>query len=323
MLRHLRNRWKNREQAHKQEKDNLKTEVGSLQWEIRKLNRQLAESRTALPRDQICSRETEDKRALYVDESHIEIRVRNEVAAEFKREIDKMRQLYADQSEEARKDWEGEIKGLREQVESKESLALELAAKLKEKESELHDVIQSKENIVLEIEQKQLEQLKQLEESCRASEDKIKQLERDLKVANNLAEYRSSLVIDIENELKKKELELLEALEENKSLRRLSESPTEKSKASRIRAKPQVIDEDLVSYANMTFDGGDEIAQVSAKKTKRKVGAGTRKRAINQSIMLSGKKKKLKNNDEEAELSPLITARVTRSRAATKRKLDY
>lgn len=58
MLEDLERRWNNREAVFTKEKDDLKVEINSLQKEIKKLNRQLAESRTALVR------ETDEKRTL-------------------------------------------------------------------------------------------------------------------------------------------------------------------------------------------------------------------------------------------------------------------
>lgn len=51
MLETLQKRWNSREAAHEREKESLKVEINSLQKEIKKLNRQLAESRTALVRE--------------------------------------------------------------------------------------------------------------------------------------------------------------------------------------------------------------------------------------------------------------------------------
>lgn len=51
MLESLQKRWNNREAAHDSVKEELKVQINSLQKEIKKLNRQLAESRTALVRE--------------------------------------------------------------------------------------------------------------------------------------------------------------------------------------------------------------------------------------------------------------------------------
>jgi hypothetical protein len=58
MLESLQKRWNNRELTHEKEKEKLMGEISSLQKEIKKLSRQLTESRTALVR------EAEDKKAV-------------------------------------------------------------------------------------------------------------------------------------------------------------------------------------------------------------------------------------------------------------------
>lgn len=164
-------------------------------------------------------------------------------------------------------------------------------------------------------------------------------LKRDLKVVNQLAEYRASLLSEVESKLKEREIEIQSKLTELEAAQltikqlesRVIESdasPTEpslndKKKATRVR-KTAVLEESG-DYANLTFDDADEIIQVSAKKSRKKViCCGGRKKAINQAITLSGKKRKFQLDEEEtAELSPLPTnTRVTRSRT-TKRKLAY
>lgn len=50
-LENIQKRWKERENAHKKEKQDLKSEISTLHKEIKKLNRQLTESRTALARE--------------------------------------------------------------------------------------------------------------------------------------------------------------------------------------------------------------------------------------------------------------------------------
>lgn len=50
-LESIQKRWKDRENAHKKEKQELKAEISTLHKEIKKLNRQLTESRTALARE--------------------------------------------------------------------------------------------------------------------------------------------------------------------------------------------------------------------------------------------------------------------------------
>lgn len=58
MLESLQKRWNSREATHEREKESLKSEIHSLQKEIKKLSRQLTESRTALVR------EAEDKKSV-------------------------------------------------------------------------------------------------------------------------------------------------------------------------------------------------------------------------------------------------------------------
>lgn len=234
----------------------------------------------------------------------MEIRVRNEVALEFKREMDKMKQNYKLQNQ-------AELEATKETYELQLKTASESADEM----------------------QKQLDEtngkLKNFEDENLQLKEQIKKLSYDLKHTQSLADYRATFANDLEKELKVSNIEREELKLKIKELNQIIERSTsememaEVKKAARIRKAPVL--EECSEYANMTFDGGDEITQISAKKSRKKVVAGVKRRAINEAIPLSGKKKKLTNGDMEHELSPVPqppTSRVTRSRA-TRRKLDF
>lgn len=162
------------------------------------------------------------------------------------------------------------------------------------------------------------------ESQCEDLRKQLDELRNNYKLKDQLAEYRKTLNEELETELRNKEKALADARDTIKELTiKLEESEVEVKKATKVRKAPVL--EECSEYANLTFDGGDEITQMSAKKTRKKVVAGTKRRNLNQSIVCSGKKKKLTNNDLDAELSPITAptnTRVTRSRA-TRRKLDF
>lgn len=192
----------------------------------------------------------------------LEYKVRNEVAVEFKREIEKMKEFQNQQFEAFRIDYQ----------------------------------------------------------------EKLEETNKQLKVANELANYRGILVGEIEKKLQEVELQNRMLRRENEELKMRQENDEASTKkASKVRVKAPIPEESVGEYANMTFDGGDEITQFSAKKLRKKVVPGIKRRAINQTITLSGKKRKLENQGEEQELSPIpapANVRVTRSRAS-RRKLDF
>lgn len=280
-------------------------------------NRQLTQKKTLVE----FNREIQALKEKHSSEMcELEFKVRNEVAVEFKREIEKMKQSYKEQ-------YDQDVKALKEAYESRLKETILQRDTLAGDNEELREVKERNELQLKEaIEQRARSESELKEASLKmdALEKTIENHERELKAAQQLSEYRNQLIQEIEQKLLSSELQLKAIQEENRMLKeQVSESPdsVETKKASRIRTGPVL--EECSEYANMTFDGGDEITQVSAKKTRKKVMAGAKKRTLNQSIMLSGKKKKLKGTDEEAELSPVAPpVRVTRSRA-TRRKLDY
>lgn len=262
----------------------------------------------------------------------LEYKVRNEVAQEFKREIDKMKKSFEETYERETSELMRDLKSATESAKYHDDLVKELEAKLKESE------LKCKQFEERELELKKLNKLneKSFEEKY---ERETSELKRDLKLATELAKYRDDLVKELEAKLKESELKRKKIEERQleieqrqldiEGLKKLNEELLEKrkdleaKKANRVRKTPAVLEESG-DYANMTFDNGDEIIPVSAKKSRKTVVPGSKKRAINQAITLSGKKRKIQlDEDCIAELSPLPpNTRVTRSRA-TRRKLDY
>jgi len=295
--------------------------------------------------------------------SELEFKVRNEVAQEFKREIEKMKRDFDEQYESDRANlkatYELDLKRaieqrdklssdiqdimqtrdryelqLKEALEQRDRLETELKkafddqdrreAEYKSKLKQLEDDLEHAKAIdqTLNKLQEQVREYKEREENSRKVIDEKK---HSMKVMEQLAEYRAQLAAELEDKLKERELELKNLREENIELReKLEDRGADVKKATRVRGKAAPVLEECGEYANMTFDGGDEIAQLSTKKARKGIVAVCqRKRQINESIMLSGKKRKLKNTDLEADLSPIPTnVRVTRSRA-TKRKLAF
>ncbi|GLJ59619.1 hypothetical protein SUGI_1515960 [Cryptomeria japonica] len=146
-------------------------------------------------------------------------------------------------------------------------------------------------------------------------QEEKQKLEKQLKIAQQLAEDRKVYAIETEKRCR-------DLIIENQTLKKIITSLEEHNdqktkKANKIRVAP-VIDE-CNEYANTTFDGGDEICQVPG--SRKKIAPGSKRKTVNESITLSGKKRKLQHSECNAELSPSDNKRLTRARA--KKKLAF
>lgn len=284
----------------------------------------------------------------------VEFRVRNEVAQEFKKEIDTMKGILDTKYERDRAEFDTELKRLYELVDERsksiESLEKKLETaeeeneflkreveqsntKLTEMNKELEDRATKDVDLKAEKEDKTVEnmhlkaELEDINNRAQMLDKRVEEQEKETKRAKAMADYLRQLNDELELKLKNKEIELLsvkKALKESNArieeLTRATQT-TETKKANRIREKLP-LGEECNDYVNMTFDGVDEITQVSATKPKKYAFAGKRK-PINPAITLSGKKKKIKEDHVDLdEISPILPARVTRSRA-TRKKLEY
>uniref|UniRef100_A0A6G1SG51 Kinesin-like protein n=2 Tax=Aceria tosichella TaxID=561515 RepID=A0A6G1SG51_9ACAR len=313
----------------------------------------------------------------------LEIQIRNEVALEFRREADKLKEQFnkamsvknelIERNELKLKDENEEMANetnlkLDELTKENEALKKELDEKMEEFNSnrELYGQLEEK-NIELCKYVEQLEsdasdlkhKITSLDQKITTLDQENKDLSKNLKiiqqVANDRSELNDKLRIDFKRELDENQVKIKDLESENVKLReriegcrcnvrlssgsnsnienhenhQLDELPEEDDdekpqvkKAAKVR-KRAPIQEELNDYANMTFDGDDEIVQLSAKKARKRITAGGKKRELHKELTLSGRKKRLRSVDEDVELSPVSPpARVTRSRA-TRRKLDY
>lgn len=275
-----------------QEQEATKVQLGHKQVELDEIQFKLDKMQSEVNAKQTELEIAKNQFDLHLDEVKKQHEVQLiELKNQYDLEMEKVRSLPVIELDQTKNLYEKEIDQLKQQLAAKEE-----ELRLAKNESSSKPTTNNDEVV---------------EELKRELEAKTKQI----KVEKKLAEYRETLVKDFEAKLKEKELEISDLRDQLQTM----ESPEEK-KASRIPTHTHVSDE-YGDYANMTFDGGDELL-ASAKKARKKVGAGTKKRVINPSIMLSGKKKKLKNNDSDTELSPVAPPpRVTRSRA-TRKKLD-
>lgn len=241
----------------------------------------------------------------------LEFKVRNEVALEFKREMEKMMKSYREQ-------YDQDSASLKQIYESKLRGAIESRDKIC---TELQETIESRDNY-----------RKQLEEALAAKEELEKNFQELFKETSDQLAIEKQMVRDSEAELKELEeryrqsnLDLLVAQGEISDLRKRLDENVDPDppirETARVRSKISTKLEDNASdYANKTLtEDFDEIAQTSAMKKRGKVAA-TKKRA---KLMDSAQKSKIKPADMDIELSPRAPPpRVTRSRAA-RRKLDY
>lgn len=272
--------------------------------------------------------------------NRLEFKIRNEVALDFKKEIEVIKESMREQSQE-------ELNLLKQQ---RDTVKSELDQLRQEREQDTESLNKQYETQLNDLRQQLATLTSQLqEERSRMEEEKEKnnQLDRDNKIFRNLAEVRKDLVSEAETKLRKTLLEK-QALENevsvlkqqldrqkggsagfstitplNSDIENESEESDHTKKALKVRKRvaPQ---DDCNDYANATFDGDDEIVQVSTKKIRRPVGAAGRKKDLCNQLTLSGRKKKLKSTEEDIyEMSPASPpARATRSRT-TKRKLNY
>jgi kinesin family protein 11 len=312
--------------------------------------------------------------------SELEIQIRNEVALEFRRETDKIKEQYnkvlSDKNEQIYKlnltvtelkdksdDIDSETKRkIDELTRANETLKKELEGTMSESNSkgELYDQLKAKNDEL----SKHVEQLESdasnLQQKIETLHQENKDLTKNLKiiqqVANDRGELNDNLRIDFKRELDSKQARINDLESENSKLKErldgcrcnlrlsngsnsnienhenhldeLPEEVVENQEKSQVKKAAKVrkrapIQEELNDYANMTFDGDDEIVQLSAKKARKRITAGGKKRELHKELTLSGRKKRLRSVDEDVELSPVSPpARVTRSRA-TRRKLDY
>lgn len=348
--------------------DDLGNTIGTLDYASRarsitnrpETNRQLLQKKSS----EDFNRELQALRDKHCAEiCELEFKIRNEVAVEFRREMEKIKESIKEQHQEQMKASECRLSESNKQREQLATQVDELKAQIEQITREFKE----------QNEQLTREFKEQNEQLTKEFKEQNEQLNRDLKIATNLSEYRAELVKQIETDLKlsllrKQELEkenlmLKERLEKlenhphnnhnfinnnnnNNShhQQRQHESPinhenhendedededhenqekVEIKKANKIR-KRLPAQEDCNDYANMTFDGDDEIIQVSAKKARKKIAPGGKKRELYHPLTLSGRKKKLRSTEDDVvELSPVSPpVRVTRSRA-TRRKLDF
>lgn len=336
--------------------DDLNNTVGTLDYASRarsiinkpESNRQLTQKKTS---DELNREIQALKEKHSVEMCELEFKIRNEVALEFRREMEKIKESMKEQHSDQIKALESRLSA---SVDQQEGLATDYD-ELKEKYDQLLEDLQEKEK---EMDAK--------DQRVKEMADANNQLTKDLKIANQLSEYRAELVKQIENDYKQSLL-LKQALEEelqtlkdkygrsdihdnhhnNNAAERHSSNEKRSSnesnhsnemnddeienqnertatrKVSRIR-KRAPSQEDLNDYANLTFDNGDdEIIQLSVKKPRRKLVAAGKKKDLYNPITLSGKKKKLCSIEDDVEVSPVSPpVRVTRSRA-TRRRLNY
>lgn len=234
----------------------------------------------------------------------LEFKVRNEVALEFKREMEKMMKSYRDQYDQD----SANLKGIYE-------------SKLNKLYTELQETVESRDKY-----------RKQLEEALAAKEELEKNFQELFKETSDQLAIEKQMVRDSEVELKELEeryrqsnLDLLVAQGEISDLRKKLDENVDPHppirETARVRSKISTkLDDNASDYANKTLtEDFDEIAQTSAMKKRGKVAA-TKKRA---KLMDSAQKSKIRPADMDIELSPRAPPpRVTRSRAA-RRRLDY
>lgn len=253
----------------------------------------------------------------------IEYKVRNEVAVEFKREMERMKQSYKETCEghlndiiRNRDEIFTQLEDAKAEIDQKTQTIQTMEERITNLEAERQADKETHEKQMGDI-TKQLDAVnKQMNDVSKQMSDISKQRDDLKKQRDDLSRARDDLLIQLRHarsEIESKENALRNMEEEMADLKM---PPAVEKKATKIRCK--VPDEPEEGYANLTFDE-DEIAVPSAKKARGKPAG--KKRIINHSITLSGRKKKLDRFDEIVELSP-VPARVTRSRA-TKRKLDF
>lgn len=291
----------------------------------------------------------------------LEIEIRNEVSREFRVEVDKVRESYRKQMSEQDDNKARIITMVKEEnIElRKRAVVLEQENSNLQKENGILQQENSnlqQENGILQQDNSNLQQeninLQQEKSNLQQENNNLRQenseLSRNFKIiqqlANDRQELNDKLRITFKLELDEKQAKIKELEDENAKFQdrldggrcdprhgvissnienHLVELPEEEvKKASKVR-KRAPIQEELNDYANMTFDGDDEIVQLSAKKARKGITAGGKKRELHKELTLSGKKKRLRSVEEDVELSPVTPPiRVTRSRA-TRRKLDY
>lgn len=290
---------------------------------------------------QMTSRKTSDLEEYKIQlESELESRIRNEVAMDFRRETDKIREQYKrdleDKTEPLAKenlelrdrniDLTREIEKFKEQIEQIQSERRDQLDKEKQYFLELQNkdqtITRETEKFKDELTRVSSEKEQQLvEEKKRVIElqDKNQELSKQIKILNYMLNDKQQLIENIRRDFKKREDELLARIAEPPQSTVLEEPVPEPvpKKAAKLSKRAPVQEDD---YANMTFTGDDEIIQVSAKKTRSKIAAEPKQR---QDLTLSGKKRKLTNYGGDIDLSPISPpVRVTRSRN-TRRKLAY
>lgn len=261
--------------------------------------------------------------------SEIEFKVRNEVAVEFKREMERMKQSYKDTYEGHMKDIIRNRDEIFTQLRDTESELDNAKVELQAATAELQEVKSQLEATKVEVQEAKDEaqnatkqaqtarhELEIARGEAQAARDQAEIAKKEAKIARDEVQMARNDAQEAKAELQKKDALISSLRDQVSELMEVEQVNTKK--ANRVRCK---IPEDVDEYANLTFDNDDEIALPSAKKQRKKVVNAGKKREINQAITLSGKKKKITNTDVDIEVSPVPT-RVTRSRA-TKRKLDF
>lgn len=266
--------------------------------------------------------------------SEIEYKVRNEVAVEFKREIERIKQNYKDTYEgylqDITRNRDEIATQLQEANAERDQLSIqiqELGVELETRDSRISDLSTQLQAANSELETKNLgtEEL-----SARLQETTAK-LDAERHTIKEMTAKMQETTIELRT-MKQKNQELIIELQQSKAdleskgliMNNMEEQLTEaksivnEKRANKVRCK--IPEESESGYANLTFDE-DEIAVPSAKKARGKPNG--RKRNVNPAITLSGKKRKLTSYDEIIEVSPVPARPVTRSRATTRRKLDF
>lgn len=217
-----------------------------------------------------------------------------------------MKQSFAEQCQQGERDMHEQS----EVIQSLKKNMLELSEdnkNLKEEVSVLTQLAESRNDLLVSAEKK----LADLEKDAIS-------FKKDVNVYKELAEYRKDLLASAEKKLIDLEKDVINYKERIRFLEAENDNSTQQlqkaKKANKIRKGP-VLDE-CNEYANMTFEAGDEITQLT--RSRKKIAPGSRKRTLNESITLSGKKRRLENTDCHAELSPVDNTRLTRARARKK-----
>jgi len=239
-----------------------------------------------------------------------EFQIRNQVAIEFKEQVEKKE-----------KDWQERL----DSSESRNKQELENLRNLLQEQKERHEnLIQEQKEQHRNLMQEQKEQYEDLMKQQREQYESLireqkEQYEAQIKLLSKMVDAKAQEVLSYKQQLDEAEQRVKSSEQEKTLTSPEDSSDSEAPRKQNLKRVRKQAPSKANDYENMTFEGDDEIVQLSTKKKHKKL-TGPSKADMDGALTLSGRKKPLTSAAIKFDLSPISPPRrVTRNRTAKKR----